>query len=183
MGILRRPLRLEGRAEPLKGEPLKRGTGSAVVALLAIAWLTGCSFFGDQGPPFENWEPDLSPDGKTLVYESEVDETLELFVRTLVSGEERRLTHNEVEDWSPTWSPSGDRIAFASSRDDNVDVYVLTLDGGAISRVTTHEADDINPSWGTDNRIYFNSNRTETWEVFAVDPDGSNLSTVTGPTE
>ena len=150
-----------------------------VLGLSIVAWLSGCSFLGDQGPAFTNWEPELSPDGGSLAYESVAGKTLELYVRDLETGTERRLTENEVEDWSPTWSPEGDRIAFASQRDKNADIYVLVVETKETSRITTHEGDDINPSWGIDGRIYFNSNRSGLWEVYAIDPDGENLVKIT----
>lgn len=159
---------------------MKKGIRLAVLGLFGLAVLTGCSFFGNEGPPFTYWEPELSPDGTTLVYESRLDKTLELFAMELTTGIQTRLTENDVEDWSPTWSPEGDRIAFASSREDNVDIYILEIDSRTTYRVTTDDADDINPHWGVDGRIYFNSNRTDTWEAFAVDPDGSNVTRLTG---
>jgi Tol biopolymer transport system component len=152
----------------------------AILGLCGVACIAGCSFLGDQGPKFTYWEPELSPDGRTLVYESIAGETLELYALDLATDEERRLTENDVEDWSPSWSPQGDRVAFASSRDKNVDIFVLSLDTLDASRLTTHEGDDINPSWGVDGRIYFNSNRSDVWEVYAIDPDGSNLTRITG---
>jgi len=164
-----------------KGEIVKKGPSLAALGLCVLVGLAGCSFFGDQGPPFVHWEPELSPDGTTLVYESEVEESLELFARDLASGVETRLTTNDAEDWSPSWSPEGDRVAFASSRDDNADIYIVTIDSLVVQRVTTSEADDIKPSWGIDGRIYFNSNRTDTWEIFVIDPDGSNLTMLTKP--
>lgn len=158
---------------------MKRRGWLVVVGLVAVAWLAGCSFFGNQGPEFTNWEPELSPDGRTLVYESVAGKTLELYTRDLETGAERRLTENDVEDWSPSWSPTGDRIAFSSRRDENVDVYILDVETTEAERVTTHDGDDINPSWGVDGRIYFNSNRSGLWEIYAIDPDGSNLTKIT----
>jgi Tol biopolymer transport system component len=152
-----------------------------VLGLAAVGWLAGCSFLGgDQGPELTHWEPALSPDGGTLAYESVTGKTLELYMRDLHTGAERRLTENEVEDWSPSWSPEGDRIAFTSQRDKNVDIYVLDVETRETSRITTHEADDINPTWGVDGRIYFNSNRSGLWEIYAIEPSGSDLIKITG---
>jgi len=151
--------------------------------ILSAALLGGCTFFGQQGPAFTNWEPALSPDGTTLAYESPVDGTLELFTRDLETAAIRRLTENDVEDWSPSWSPDGRRIAFASSRDKNADLYVIDIETLEITRLTTHEADDINPDWGADGRIYFNSNRSGVWEIYSIDPIGENLLKITETTE
>jgi len=158
---------------------VNRAIGCVLGVILLLAGAAGCTFFGNQGPPLENWEPQLSPDGSRLVYESPVEESLELFVRDMATGETRRITENDVEDWGPAWSPDGGCVVFASSRDDNLDVYVIDLDTGVETRLTVHEKDDINPSWGSDNVIYFNSNRTEQWEIFTIEPDGQNLARIT----
>lgn len=150
-----------------------------VVSLILVALASGCTFFGGDEPDYTHWEPVLSPNGQSLAYESPTEESLELFLRDLETGEERRLTQNEHPDWAPTWSPSGDRVAFASSRSDNVDIYVLDLAGLSVERLTTHEDDDINPHWGIDGRIYFNSNRSGAWEIYAIDPIEKSLVKIT----
>jgi len=150
-----------------------------VVCLIPVGLVSGCTFFGGNEVDYTNWEPALSPDGHALVYESPADGNLELFLRDLETSEERRLTQNEDPDWSPTWAPTGDRIAFASSRSDNVDIYVLDLNDLSVERLTTHESDDINPDWGSDGRIYFNSNRSGAWEIYAIDPDDKTLVKIT----
>jgi Tol biopolymer transport system component len=150
-----------------------------IVGLSLLGLISGCTFFGGDEPDYTHWEPALSPDGQSLVYESPTEESLELFLRDLGTGEERRLTENEDPDWSPTWDPTGDRIAFASSRDENVDIYVLHLSDLSIERLTTHEKDDINPDWGVDGRVYFNSNRSGAWEIYAIDPVERSLVKIT----
>ena len=150
--------------------------GAAIGCLLVVS---GCSFFGGTQDEYTYWEPALSPDETTLVNESEGESSLELYTLDLDTNVEQQLTTNEYADWSPDWSPDGSRIAFASSRDDNVDLYVLMVATGEVVRVTTHAADDINPHWGEDGLIYFNSNRSESWEIFTIDPDTLTLRKVT----
>lgn len=150
------------------------------VAGLILAGLAGgCMFFGGNEPDYTHWEPDLSPDGRSLAFESPTEESLELFVRDLETNEDRQLTQNEDPDWSPSWSPTGDRIVFSSSRDDNVDIYVVTVENLSIDRLTTHEADDINPDWGIDGLVYFNSNRSGAWEIYTIDPGDKSLVKLT----
>ncbi len=151
----------------------------SAAGLVLVGLISGCWFFGGDEPDYTYWEPALSPDGRSLVYESPTDDSLELFLRDLETGAERQLTRNEDPDWSPTWSPDGDRIAFASSRNENVDIYVLNLADLSVERMTTHEKDDINPDWGIDGRVYFNSNRSDAWEIYAIDPDDRTLVKIT----
>jgi TolB protein len=141
--------------------------------------ISGCSFFGSEEPDYTYWEPVPSPDGTTIAYESTTDSGLELFTLELTTNVETQLTDNDVPDWSPAWSPDGSQIAFASQRDKNVDIYVLDLTSLEVVRITSHLDDDINPSWGTDGIIYFNSNRSDTWEAYAIDPDSLNLKKLT----
>jgi len=154
-----------------------------IVGLALFGLISGCTFFGGDEPSYTHWEPALSPDGQALVYESPTEESLELFLRDLETGEERRLTRNEHPDWAPTWAPIGDRIAFASSRDKNVDIYVMNLADLSVERLTSHENDDINPDWGIDGRVYFNSNRSGVWEIYAIDPSDRSLVKITQAAE
>lgn len=152
---------------------------------LALLVAAGRGFFSTSEPEYTYWEPSLSPNGNMLVYESSAESSLELFTLDLGTHVETQLTNNEFADWSPAWSPDGNRIAFASSRDENVDIYVLDLGSLEILRLTTHEGDDINPNWGVDGDIYFNSNRSDTWEAYAIDPDSlvlRKLTSVNTPT-
>ncbi len=156
-----------------------RGVEVIALGLAVLVAVGGCSFFGREEPALTNWEPALSPDGTRLAFESLVEKHLELFVRTLATGSTEQLTENKDEDWAPAWSPDGTRIAFASSRANNNDIYVLDLSTREAVRVTTDPGDDINPSWGSDGRIYFNSNRSSVWEIYAVGPDGNGLTKLT----
>jgi TolB protein len=154
-------------------------TSAVVLAAAALLTIAGCSFFGEQGPELTYLEPALSPDGRWLAYESAVDGKLELFARDIGTGTTERLTENQVDDFSPSWSPDGTSIVFASNRDNNVDIYILDVATHQARRLTTDAATDMNPTWASDGRIYFNSDRAKTWQIYAVLPDGTNLAAIT----
>ncbi len=152
-----------------------------VVAVLSI--VAGCSYFGgDQGPALEYLEPALSPDGRWLAYESAVDEKLELYAKDLLTGAVQRLTENKANDFSPSWSPDGMSIVFASDPDGNVDIYIMNVATRQMRRLTTDTGTDMYPTWASDGRIYFNSDRTKAWEVYAILPDGTGLVVITAST-
>ena len=153
------------------------------LALALFTLIGGCTFLQQKGPELTNWEPVLSPDGATIAFESPGEKGFELFTRDLGTGATTQLTSNEVDDWSPSWSPLGDKLVFSSNREKNVDLYVIELGALEVSRLTTHEGDDVNACWGTNGRILFNSNRSGVWEIYMIDPDGTNLVKITETAE
>ncbi len=72
-------------------------------------------------------------------------------------------------------SPDGTRIAFTSggSRED---LFLLAADGSGLRQLTDDPARDRGPQWSPDGRrIAFYSNRSESYEVWSLRPDGSGL--------
>lgn len=65
--------------------------------------------------------PDLSPDGRTIVFSSDrtstgLDGAYNLFTYDLDTSAIRHVTSGAQIDLSPRWSPDGTRLAFASAR-------------------------------------------------------------------
>lgn len=135
--------------------------------------------------------PSVSPDGTTLVFESNRSGTSQIY-RTEVTEDGRpantvRLTDVEFGAETPVISPDGRSIALAIYVDEgNNDVFVMDLDGGNLRRVTDGPGYDGHPHWSADGqRIVFNSDRTtpdqsaewgERWhEIFSVALDGGDL--------
>ncbi len=53
--------------------------------------------------PAQDWGSAWSSDGRSLVFASDRDGNMNLYLRDPSSGQERRLTSHEGRDWSPTW--------------------------------------------------------------------------------
>ncbi len=167
----------------MKGQNVTKTILVGVIALALFTLIGGCTFLQQKGPELTNWEPALSPDGRMIAFESPGGKGFEIFVRDLETGTATQLTSNEVDDWSPSWSPQGDRLVFSSNREKNVDLYAIALETMKVSRLTTHEGDDVNPYWGANGKILFNSNRSGVWEIYMVDPEGTNLIKITETAE
>jgi len=80
------------------------------------------------GEGVEEW-PAWSPDGSRLAYVAEAGGFRQLFVRTLATGEERRITHEPRDDIQPTWSADGRRLAFVRAVSDSGKLQPSDLNG------------------------------------------------------
>ncbi len=71
--------------------------------------------------------PSFSPDGKQIVFSSDRDGQINLWVQELKTGRNKQLTFNGGTD--PKWAPGSNWILFTSYRDDpNGDIYVITAE-------------------------------------------------------
>jgi Tol biopolymer transport system component len=67
---------------------------------------------------FLDTDPAWSPDGTRIVFASDRGGALlDLWIRELATGQDRRLTSIPTSAMSPAWSPDGRRIAFLERRD------------------------------------------------------------------
>src|SRR5207249_5805392 len=65
--------------------------------------------------PVYDYQPDWSPDGRTVVFARYAHDRIELELLDLASGNVTPLTTNGAVNLEPRWSPDGTRIAFVSS--------------------------------------------------------------------
>ncbi len=100
--------------------------------------------------------PSWSPDGQWLVYESYVDDNLEIFIRSATDPSQApiHLTENPAADHSPAWSPKGRQIAFVSNRSGEDEVWIADLDRLGEERFINVSRDpqssQAHPAWSAD---------------------------------
>ena len=93
--------------------------------------------------------PDLSPDGKWIVYMTLQPWEDILIVHTDGSGM-RHLTHDEYRDRFAHWSPKGDLIAFFSNRGGKYEVYTIRPDGSDLRKRAYCDFELLAPTWSPD---------------------------------
>ena len=114
--------------------------------------------------------PQISPDGKRIVYYSLRSGSREIWVCDADGSNAVQVTtFGGPPAGSPRWSPDGRQIAFDASPRGNWDIFVISAQGGSPRALTTYEGEDSRPSWSRDGRwVYFNSlrsGRAEIWKV------------------
>ena len=62
-----------------------------------------------------DYQPDWSPDGKSIIYVSYQKDAMELWLLDAATGKTEQLTHGGAVNVEPRWSPDGKRIVFVST--------------------------------------------------------------------
>ncbi len=123
-----------------------------------------------------DYQPDWSPDGKSVVFVSYQKDALELWLLDVVTRKVTPLTHDGSVNLEPRWSPDGKRIVWVSTQyNRRFHVFVADVAEGAlknVARVTGETKSslpryyyspydvEINPVWTRDGKeILFVSNK------------------------
>ncbi len=121
---------------------------------------------------FNSPEPIMSPawsqDGRLLAYVSFHSGLPAIYVQTLRTGDQVRVSARSGINSAPAWSPDGSQLAVAlSRRDGNVDIYLLSLATQELRRLTDDPSIDTEPAWTPDGRsLYFTSDRSGAPQIY-----------------
>jgi Tol biopolymer transport system component len=96
--------------------------------------------------------PDVSRDGKRIVYTSDVNGQMDLWVLDVDSDTPRQLTFDAAQDFSATWSPDGQHVAYSREQEGALQVWQLGADGQNGHQVTRMGDKNMQPTWSPDGR-------------------------------
>ena len=148
-------------------------------------------------------EATLSPDGEQMLYTSDKDGDIDLYIMNLKTGTEKRVTNTLGYDGGAWFSPDGKKIIWRASRPKteaeikeyktflaenlvaptNMEVYVANADGSNARQVTSFGQANWAPAFFPDSkRIIFASNheykRGFPFNLYTINEDGSNLKKI-----
>ena len=110
----------------------------------------------------------ISPDGKTFALSAGP-----IYVVPSSGGMPRRITEL-TPSYFHGWSPDGKSLAYCAKRGDNFDLFAIDVTGGPERRLTVHAGYDDGPDYSPDGRwIYFNSDRSGSWDVWRIPAEGA----------
>jgi TolB protein len=148
-------------------------------------------------------EPTLSPDGKKMIYTSDKDGDIDLYIMDLKTGKEKKITNTLGYDGGAWFSPDGKKIIWRASRPKtdaeikeykellaenmvaptNMEVFVANADGSNVKQVTSFGQANWAPTYMPDSkRIIFASNheykRGFPFNLYTINEDGTGLTKV-----
>lgn len=135
-------------------------------------------------------DPHVSPDGTKLVFVMNKLGRTRLAMLDLAKGTSEPATEKDITpltQWgveqyeTPRFSPDGNRIAVGLWLPGGYrDIRLLDPSGNTVENITHDRAVDVEPAWGRDGRyLYFSSDRSGIFNLYAYEPDTKRLFQVT----
>ncbi|MER6509484.1 amidohydrolase family protein [Nonomuraea sp. NPDC001636] len=123
--------------------------------LLGVLWV--CSASGGAARRltsdlYDIAQPDWSPDGGTIVFQSYRDGVFDLWTIRPDGSAIRKLTTGPYDHREPRYSPDGRTIAYSSDAGGSYGIHLLDVATGASRVLTDGSAEEYEPAWSPDGR-------------------------------
>jgi tol-pal system beta propeller repeat protein TolB len=142
---------------------------------------------GDPGniPSITGWDPTWSPDGKRILFASNMRGPNQLFTVKLNGNDLQIITSLPSLRGRSDWSPDGGLIVTYSGESWLRELYIMNADGGAVRQLTPSGGNSQGPSFSPDGQwvaftAYFdNYGDDHGCEIYVIRIDGTDLRRLT----
>lgn len=151
-----------------------RVVGSVIAVMLLVvsgaARTDGSSTFANDAE-CENYDPDWSPDGRSLAFVRSCAGSAELYLVDADGTNLVRLTETPGREGSPAWSPDGQRLAYVYTPESaDREIWIMAPDGSDARPVTDNESSEASPTWSPDGeRLAYESVRNDNADIWVLD--------------
>lgn len=124
-------------------------------------------------------DPQVSPDGETIVYVRRSNDIMKDRVRSNLwqikrSGKNHRPLHSGFKNsYSPRWSPDNTRIAFVSNNSGSTQIHMHWVDSGETTVISQVQESPSSLSWSPDGK----------WLAFTMNVKGKSTSLIKSRTK
>src|SRR6185295_17819831 len=133
----------------------------------------------------DEYHASLSPDGRRLLFVSEVNGSRDVWLADADGQNPVPLTDDPGLEDQPAWSPDGRQIAYAAfpKEGGGFDLWLVNVDGSGRRRLTTTPANEIFPAWNPNGeQIAYVTDANGNFDLYAIDVrDGRTTPLVVSP--
>jgi dipeptidyl aminopeptidase/acylaminoacyl peptidase len=131
----------------------------------------------------DHWDPQPSPDGKTIAYvlrRFDDINRLDICLYDVSTGATRTLYgRSKTRAWYPRWSPDGKRVAFLCQQEGHDDLWLVKPDGSDLHQLTKTGSDISWPAWSPDSiQIACTNNESGIMDIVLVNPANGEITTL-----
>ncbi len=113
-----------------------------------------------------DYDPDWSPDGKSIIYTSVQTGRFQIFQYFIADGYTRNLSNSKSFDSNPVWSPDGRLIAFVRKTSAS---QIWLMDSNGANQVQFNQSDPnlvcLSPAWTPDGQMILYSQTTTNQQI------------------
>lgn len=115
----------------------------------------------------------LSPDGKTLAFDSDRNGKHDIYTVPIAGGEPRQVTHDDFDKFMPSWSPDASEIAYHAFLITGArELRTIPAHGGTSTSITKTPINQRQPSWAPNGHaLVFDAGRGTLGDVYTVERD------------
>src|SRR5882724_11151415 len=151
-------------------------------------WSIGADGAGEKkltGGTKDEYHASLSPDGKKLLFVSELNGSRDIWLADADGQNPVPLTDDPGTEDQPAWSPDGRQIAYAAfpREGGSFDLWTVNADGSGRRRLTTTPANELFPAWHPDGvHLVYVTDASGNFDLYQIDVrDGRTTPLVVSP--